>query len=102
APSSEAPSTSHPAEPPTVPPAPAQSSPQPPLAEPPTADFAERSRSVAADDPRTVQYAPGGEGADGGHPTLIGRYAVERVLGEGAFGTVYLARDGELKREVAI
>lgn len=33
---------------------------------------------------------------------VIGRYVVERVLGEGAFGTVYLARDEELRRSVAI
>ncbi len=38
----------------------------------------------------------------GAVPRRIGRYAVEGVLGEGAFGTVYLARDEELRREVAI
>lgn len=35
-------------------------------------------------------------------PERIGRYAVERILGEGAFGTVYLARDEDLHRQVAI
>jgi Protein kinase domain/HEAT repeats len=35
-------------------------------------------------------------------PRRIGRYEVERVLGEGGFGTVYLARDVELARSVAI
>src|SRR5262249_27020438 len=35
-------------------------------------------------------------------PAQIGRYRVERVLGEGAFGRVYLARDHELDRPVAI
>jgi eukaryotic-like serine/threonine-protein kinase len=35
-------------------------------------------------------------------PTGFGRYEVIRVLGKGGFGTVYLARDGELSRPVAI
>ncbi|MFM9963809.1 MAG: serine/threonine-protein kinase [Planctomycetaceae bacterium] len=34
--------------------------------------------------------------------TLIGRYRVERRLGEGGFGAVYLAMDDELNRRVAI
>jgi len=32
----------------------------------------------------------------------IGRYRIEGILGEGAFGTVYLGRDEELRRTVAI
>ncbi|MGH7134999.1 MAG: protein kinase domain-containing protein [Pirellulales bacterium] len=35
-------------------------------------------------------------------PTQLGRYQVKSTLGVGAFGTVYLARDPELNREVAI
>lgn len=35
-------------------------------------------------------------------PTKIGRYEVERLLGAGAMGNVYLARDPELDRAVAI
>ncbi len=36
------------------------------------------------------------------HPARIGRYSVERVLGEGSFGVVYLARDDDLQRAVAV
>src|SRR5436305_5003163 len=35
-------------------------------------------------------------------PPLIGRYRVERVLGQGGFGCVYLAYDDQLQRPVAI
>src|ERR1700693_4145964 len=35
-------------------------------------------------------------------PKNIGRYRVEKVLGEGGFGTVYLAHDDQLNRPVAI
>jgi serine/threonine protein kinase/formylglycine-generating enzyme required for sulfatase activity len=38
----------------------------------------------------------------GDHPSHIGRYRVEKLLGEGGFGRVYLAHDDQLRRPVAI
>ena len=36
------------------------------------------------------------------HPDQIGRYGIERLLGQGGFGLVYLATDQQLQRKVAI
>jgi serine/threonine-protein kinase len=40
--------------------------------------------------------------SNNGIPDKIGRYTVERMLGQGAMGSVYLGRDQELDRAVAI
>ena len=52
------------------------------------------------DDPTDRDPAPSYR--DGEIPKQIGRYPVERVLGKGGFGIVFLARDLQLDRLVAI
>jgi hypothetical protein len=49
---------------------------------------------------RLVEGASTNAGGDVGH--TIGRFQVQKTLGQGAFGTVYMARDPELDRTVAI
>ncbi len=56
---------------------------------------------------RTGPYQPGsiespGPGKATSLPTHVGRYRVEKVLGQGSFGLVYLAHDDQLQRLVAI
>src|SRR5918993_867624 len=37
-----------------------------------------------------------------GHPARIGRYVIERQLGQGGMGIVYAAHDDRLQRSIAI
>src|SRR5579883_392966 len=53
--------------------------------------------------PATIAEQPATEPqAVAEQPLRIGRYRVERVLGQGGFGLVYLAYDDQLQRPVAI
>ncbi len=51
------------------------------------------------DEPGREQYPPVGAECT---PNQIGRYRIEKVLGQGGFGLVYLAHDDQLQRLVAI
>ena len=55
------------------------------------------SASVLAFDETSQATAPGHT-----TPAHVGRYRVERILGQGSFGVAYLARDEQLQRPVAI
>jgi formylglycine-generating enzyme required for sulfatase activity len=56
--------------------------------------------SFPTNPPNTI--SPPEECANGGIPSHIGRYRVERQLGQGGFGRVYVAFDEQLARFVAI
>src|SRR5471032_2586584 len=63
--------------------------------DPITRDFQTEALTVP---PGTVLLAA----SSSGHPPQIGRYRVEKILGQGGFGLVYLAHDDQLQRLVAI
>src|ERR1700757_2263753 len=58
------------------------------------------------DPEQTGAYQPGGTESPVAHdavpPSQIGRYRIERLLGKGGFGLVYLAHDDQLRRQVAV
>ena len=62
-----------------------------------TADY-----DAAADESLTDGAPAAAEMAAARLPDRIGRYRIERVVGKGGFGLVYLAQDDQLSRPVAI
>jgi serine/threonine-protein kinase len=70
------------------------------LGEPARQKEATEGRRVDPRDTATLRAADSAKPAR--LPATLARYRVERILGQGAFGTVYLAEDRELTRFVAL
>jgi eukaryotic-like serine/threonine-protein kinase len=81
-----------------------------PAAKPAAAAAPARNPPAASASPVAAKFVSGGAGAPAGRSALeasgevqrLGRYQLEREIGRGAMGTVYLGRDTAINRLVAI